>query len=173
MKRFLYILMPFLVAAVTVSFGESTIPHVQKYLGDNYEICQDLEPVYGIPWEVKLAQGAFESGWGRSKGYRYANAVYGIRGKSPYDADYYINGDGVARKYDCREWSHIDHSEYLLAQRPDLYGKCWDCNDASGRARNVCWAKCIADSYLGPRAPQERKDWYARTLVSIMDKYIL
>jgi flagellum-specific peptidoglycan hydrolase FlgJ len=94
--------MPILLAAMTVSFGESTIPHVQKYLGDNYEVCQDLEPVYGIPWEVKLAQGAFESGWGRSPGYKYANAVYGIKGKAlhctPEGEEYYLsytNADGT------------------------------------------------------------------------------
>ncbi len=153
------------------------MPYVFSYVDRWAPVAQDMERRYGIPASVHIAKGGLESAWGRSVGAVSFNAHHGIRGEYVCYVNgkrktlFYYNQDGKARAYMTAWDSWKDSADYLRTS--PYYKECWECNELSGKARAQCWARRIAESYLGPNAPQVRKDGYANKLINIMDRYNL
>lgn len=153
------------------------LPFVFSYVDRWAPVAQDMEQRFGVPASVQIAQGALESGWGRSVGAVKYNAHHGIRGEFTCYVNgkrkslFYYNQDGKARAYLVPWDSWKDYNDYLRTS--PYYKDCWECNEFSGQSRAKCWAQRISNAYLGPNAPQARKDGYARKLINIMDKYNL
>lgn len=74
---------------------------------------------YKIPASITLAQGIFESGWGKSNLAMRSNNHFGIKCKSNWDGLKVYHDDDEKgecfRKYDTVEDSYEDHSTFLVS----------------------------------------------------------
>ncbi|MRB43486.1 N-acetylmuramoyl-L-alanine amidase, partial [Bacillus thuringiensis] len=59
-------------------------PHVEEYINKNKQAAIDVGRKYGIFPSQILAQGGFESNWGRSSVAKNNNNFYGIKGSGAY-----------------------------------------------------------------------------------------
>jgi len=161
--RFIFLTLVFVLCS-------SAMPsHVGFFISDNWDAAE--EGAYDVPVKFALAQAALESGWGRSRGAKEANAYFGIKGK--YDGDSYVNADGVARKYPNRWHSYRDYRNYLY--KSPYYDAAEWCDERAAGSEEYefnCWAHIVSRSYLGPKAPISRKDGYERKLKRIYNKYL-
>lgn len=84
--------------------------------------CQEKE---GIPAAFTLAQGALESGWGKSRLFREAKNIFGVKADKSWEGERYalptrefIKGawttvDAEWRKYATYEECFVDHAQFF------------------------------------------------------------
>jgi len=118
-----------------------------------------------IPASVTLAQGLFESGYGKSKLTTETNNHFGIKCKDEWDGKKYYQNDDAPnecfRVYEQPEDSYADHSDFLITRSryASLFGlpitdyKAWAAGlKSAGYATNPRYAealiKTIEDNHL-------------------------
>jgi flagellum-specific peptidoglycan hydrolase FlgJ len=108
-----------------INISTRPISAAEKYISHYKYIAISEMKRSGIPASIKLAQGLFESGFGKSPLAINANNHFGIKCKSTwtgatyfhYDDDYDTTGNLTAscfRSYNSPEDSYIDHTEFLV-----------------------------------------------------------
>lgn len=108
---------------------------VKEYYDEYNQICKQIEYKYGIPHLVILAQGALETGWGKSVS---GNNYFGIKAGGTWKGDVqevrtfeYINGERVTRicrfrKYKDAQDSFVDYAELISGL--SRYAKAFEAN---------------------------------------------
>lgn len=100
-------------------FGQTKNKDILDYIDKYHKIAIKEMNTYKIPASITLAQGIFESGWGKSSLAMKSNNHFGIKCKSSWDGmKVYHDDDAIGecfRKYDSVEDSYEDHSKFLVS----------------------------------------------------------
>ncbi|MEC2463814.1 glucosaminidase domain-containing protein [Bacillus cereus] len=88
LSRHIRYLLPFLIVGLFFVIPHKAeakrAPHVEEYINKNKQAAIDVGKKYGIFPSQILAQGGFESNWGRSSVAKNNNNFYGIKGSGAY-----------------------------------------------------------------------------------------
>lgn len=139
---------------------------IQQYVG----IAQSEMQRTGIPASIKLAQGCFESGWGRGELATNANNYFGIKFKTEDVGAFYekkdddLNDQGKLIKSKFRVYndsynSWIDHSEFLITR--ERYQALFSLSNTD----YIGWAKGLVEA--GYATDPE----YATKLITLIETY--
>lgn len=141
---------------------EKALAFIERYS----HIAYRMEVLYQIPAEIILAQGMLESDFGTSNIARDANNLFSIKA---YKGDSWDKREGAKhtcgkgitwRKYESKNESFYDHSEFLQDNCPSLF-----------RGGKITPARIAATGYAGSTKAEKKK--YRQDLENIIALYEL
>jgi hypothetical protein len=131
------------------NLGEGLSPMERAFYQRFYPTAMMEQRRYGIPFSIKMAQGALEGNWGNSKLAREANNHFGIKtnrpGGYPHPDD---RKDDMFRRYVSSWESWRDHSKFLR-ENPRYAPLFADKFDRSAFAKYSKNEKCLAKGSSG------------------------
>lgn len=164
MKKLLlvwFLFSAYAAAAQQPALNQEILDYIDKYSG----IAVSEMKKHGIPASITLAQGVFESGWGKSKLSTQSNNHFGIKCKADWNGGKVYHDDDAPqecfRQYESVEHSYADHSKFLKESPRYAFLFKLDITDYKG------WAEGLK------KAGYATNPQYAARLINLIELYEL
>lgn len=156
-----------LAVAMAMAFAVSA-NNADQYIQNRMKLAKLSEDSCNVPWQLMLAIGALESGWGSSVSAVNYNAEHGVHGRYFYRGRqmYRLGDNGELRCYPDLESGWIDAANVISSSS-------WFPNHKPSLGDPISsWVDWVSMWYVGPKAPDEDKRKYKEKINWIIKNYV-